>query len=103
MIEQWSRLQLALTTCFNEDVTFTEGIENPFLKRLMNIITDSSAGQNDIFAGYADALRDRTGEWHRRTVAPLSTNNKGYAPSSLGSGKISRRADVVTLCRYAPR
>ncbi|EJH7015145.1 ATP-dependent DNA helicase RecQ [Salmonella enterica] len=57
MIEQWSRLQLALTTCFNEDVTFTEGIENPFLKRLMNIITDSSAGQNDIFAGYADALR----------------------------------------------
>jgi len=57
MIEQWSRLQLALTTCFNEDVTFTEGIENPFLHRLMSIITDPSAGPNDIFAGYADALR----------------------------------------------
>lgn len=57
MTEQWSRLQLALTTCFNEDVTFTEGIENPFLKRLMNIIIDPSAGSNDIFAGYADALR----------------------------------------------
>lgn len=57
MIEQWSRLQLALTTCFNEDVTFTEGIENPFLQRLMSIIIDPSAGPNDIFAGYADALR----------------------------------------------
>lgn len=57
MTEQWSRLQFALTTCFNEDVTFTDGIENTFLKRLMNIIIDPSAGSNDIFAGYADALR----------------------------------------------
>lgn len=57
MTEQWSRLQLALTTYFTDDVTFKEGIENPFFQRLMNIIIDPSAGLNDIFAGYADALR----------------------------------------------
>lgn len=57
MEEQWSRLQQALTTCFSEDVTFKDGIDNPFLRRLIHIITDTSAGTSDIFAGYADALR----------------------------------------------
>ncbi len=31
MIEQWSRLQLALTTCFNEDVPLRKGLKIPFL------------------------------------------------------------------------
>lgn len=57
MEEQWSRLQNALTTCFSNDVTFTEGIDNPFLKRLIKIVTDADAGTSDVFAGYADALR----------------------------------------------
>lgn len=57
MTEQWSRLQFALTTYFTDDVTFKEGIENPFFLRLMNIIIDPTSGLNDIFAGYADALR----------------------------------------------
>lgn len=57
MEEQWSRLQQALATCFNDDVTFKDGIENPFLLRLMNIVTDASAKTSDIFAGYVDALR----------------------------------------------
>lgn len=57
MTEQWSRLQSALTTYFTDDVTFKEGIENPFFLRLMNIIIDPSAGLNDIFSGYSDALR----------------------------------------------
>ena len=57
MTEQWSRLQFALTTYFTDDVTFKEGIENPFFLRLINIIIDPTAGLNDIFAGYADALR----------------------------------------------
>lgn len=57
MEEEWSRLQQALTTCFSQGVTFKDGIENQFLNRLIQIITDASAGHGDIFAGYADALR----------------------------------------------
>lgn len=57
MEEEWSRLQQALTTYFSQGVTFKDGIENQFLNRLIQIITDASAGHGDIFAGYADALR----------------------------------------------
>jgi hypothetical protein len=61
MEEEWSRLQQALTTCFSQGVTFKDGIENQFLNRLIQIITDASAGHGDIFAGY-DAMRSR--KWY---------------------------------------
>lgn len=48
MEEEWSRLQQALTTCFSQGVTFKDGIENQFLNRLIQIITDASAGHGDI-------------------------------------------------------
>ncbi|XIY73788.1 hypothetical protein AB2F06_01025 [Escherichia coli] len=50
MEEEWSRLQQALTTYFSQGVTFKDGIENQFLNRLIQIITDASAGHGDIFA-----------------------------------------------------
>ena len=68
MEEEWSRLQQALTTYFSQGVTFKDGIENQFLNRLIQIITDASAGHGDIFAGYADALLPFLQSWFSATV-----------------------------------